>query len=235
MLKRVALACVLVSTAAYADDAATGASVIVIAGPSSVNASLPPPPIDAVPAPPPPQNEAWDNVSHINGVPVPVGERNRYLYDFKKTNLQVNPIGPFFGYYEAAVSHALSSNIALSVEVALMNEDNSNETALQVAASLPIYFKRTFDGPFLEPGLVVRNESVNNDDYCDDCAQPGSSTFVQVEMMVGWTWMFDSGLNMSAAIGVAKRVGNTNNPDDYDDEGDNNVSPAGYFRVGYAF
>ncbi len=233
MFKRVALACVLVSTAAYADDAATGASVIVIAGPSSVNASLPPPSVDAVPAPPP-QNEAWSNVSHINGVPVPVGERNRYLYDYKKTNLQVNPIGPFFGYYEAAVSHALSSNVALSVEVALMNQDNSNETDLQVAASLPIYFKHTFDGPFLEPGVVIRNENVADDGDCSLCTQT-SSTFVQIEMMVGWTWMFDSGLNMSAAIGVAKRVGSNNNPDEYDDDGDSNVSPAGYFRVGYAF
>jgi|HubBroStandDraft_6_1064221.scaffolds.fasta_scaffold46316_3 hypothetical protein len=236
MLQRVALVCLLFSTAAYADDAATGASVIVIAGPSSVNAALPPPSLDAVPAPPPPQNEEWSNVSHINGVPVPVGERNRYLYDFKKTNIQVNPIGPFLGYYEAAVSHALSPNIAFSVELALTNLDNSNETDLQIAASLPIYFKRTFDGPFLEPGIVIRNENVADDGDCSLCTET-SSTFVQIEMMVGWTWMFDSGLNMSAAIGLAKRVGNSNNNNDgeYDDDDDDNLSPAGYFRVGYAF
>jgi hypothetical protein len=234
MLQRVALACLLFSTASYADDAETGASVIVIAGPSSVTTPLPPPSVDSVPPAPPPQNEAWSNVSHINGVPVPVGERNRYLYDFKKTNLQVNPIGPMLGYYEGAVSHALSANIALSVEVALTNLDNSRETDFQVAASLPIYFKRTFNGPFLEPGIVIRNESMADDEECDGCTQ-SNVTFVQIEMMVGWTWMFDSGLNMSAAFGVARRVGNSNTTDFDDDDGDSNLSPAGYFRVGYAF
>ena len=44
------------------------------------------------PAPPAaPQNENWDNVSHINGSIVPVGERNQYLYAYKKNNLQSRP------------------------------------------------------------------------------------------------------------------------------------------------
>ena len=41
-----------------------------------------------------PQNEDWSNVSHINGQPVPVGDRNDYLYKFKKTNISVEPVRP---------------------------------------------------------------------------------------------------------------------------------------------
>src|SRR5687768_1875279 len=61
----------------------------------------------AVPAPAPaprvavaaPQNEDWSNVSHINGTPVKVGERNDYLNNgYKKVNLSSNPIGWMFGF-----------------------------------------------------------------------------------------------------------------------------------------
>ena len=245
MLKRAAVVCLSIpllislSPAARADDAETAASpivaapgtVVVITPPSSVTAPLPPPDVESVPAAPPPQNEPWSNVSHINGVPVPVGERNRYLYDFKKTNLQVSPIGIMLGYYSVAASHAVSSNLALSVEVATESHDSGSSTASQVALTLPIYFKRTFSGPYIEPGFVARTESNGYDADCFDCGNGSSNTsFVQFEMMVGWSWMFDSGLNMSAAIGLARRLGN-----DADDCCDDGLAPAGYFRAGYAF
>jgi len=154
MLKRAAVACLSIpllaslSAVAFADDVETSASpivtapgtVVVITPPASVATPVQAPDVDSVPAaPPPPQNEPWSNVSHINGTPVPVGERNRYLYSYKKTNLQVNPIGLALGYYEIAVSHALSANVALSVELATQTSDG-NFTASQVAVTLPIYF-----------------------------------------------------------------------------------------------
>ena len=234
MLKRAVLAALFLSTTAYADDAVTTASPPVAVTALAVTQPLPAP-TDYVPAPPPPQNEAWSNVSHINGVPVPVGERNRYLYAYKKTNIQTNPIGWMLGYYQIAASRALSSNVALSVELSYSSTNGGDDTSTQLAASLPIYFKRTFSGPFLEPGLLVRSER-NGDDYdyeCDGGCTGSSPTtsFVAAEMMLGWSWMFDSGLNMSAAFGVAKRVDHASDGEDDDDD----LEPAGYFRVGYAF
>jgi hypothetical protein len=238
MLKRAAVLVPLLvslSPAAFADDAATAASpivaapgtVVVITPPVSVTTPLPPPEIDSVPeAQPPPQNEPWSNVSHINGVPVPVGERNRYLYDFKKTNLQLNPLGPLDGFYEIALSHALSANLAISVELAAESHDGAN--AEQIAVTLPIYFKRTFSGPYIEPGLVERTQNYDVD-TCFDCGIASSASYTQFEMMVGWAWMFDSGLNMSAAFGAARQLGGTDGS--YDD----GLAPAGYFRAGYAF
>jgi hypothetical protein len=238
MLKSAVLACLAISTAAYADDVVTAASpvvpsaapgtIVIAAGsapiviePSSVAQPIAPPQIDPV-AVPPPQNEPWSNVSHINGVPVPVGERNRYLYEYKKTNLQVNPIGLMIGYYSVAVSRAISSNVAISGELSIVNQNG--DTSTQAAVTFPIYFKRTFSGPFLEPGLLVRNEGYDDDYY------GGSGTYTAVEMMFGWSWMFDSGLNVAAAIGISRAIGNDN-----DDCCGDDIAPAGYFRVGYAF
>jgi len=179
-----------------------------------------------------PINESWNNVSHINGTVVPVGERNAYLYNFKKNNIQSDPLAWMFGYYQVAASHALSQNIAVSVE--LSGWSHGSDTGYELAASLPIYFKRTFSGPFLEPGLVVHSDN-NNYDNCYDCSYdstymaPPNHVWAGPEIMVGWSWMFDSGLNMSAAFGAAKRVSdNLNSSSD-------SPEPVGYFRVGYAF
>jgi hypothetical protein len=189
-----------------------------------------PQPAQAVP--PPPQNEAWSNVSHINGTVVPVGDRNNYLYNFKKTNISSNPIGWMFGIYGASLSYALSNNIAIRADANYVSINS--EQAYEVGVSFPIYFRRTYSGPFLEPGLIVRGSSNNNEDTYADCTDCSSSsnTFVGPEMMFGWHWMFDSGLNVSFALGVARNLQNNNNGYSSDNM---DVQPAGYFRIGYAF
>ena len=208
--------------------AVTSASEVIILTPATapiaapVDTALPPTIPNA------PQNEAWSNVSHINGVPVPVGERNQYLYAIKHTNLALNPIGLVAGYYEAAVSHAIGNNVAISIEVAAQSHDGVS--AEQVALTLPIYFKKVFTGPFIEPGFVVRSNNGDDETCCDDCCA-SSSTTTQFEMLIGWSWLFDNGLNMSIAGGIARNLNNTENDYSVMDE----ISPAGYFRVGYAF
>ena len=190
MFKRAVLACLAISSAAYAGDAVTGASPI--AGPpgSVMIAPAPPPPS---PSPPPAPR----------------------VDELKKTNLQVSPVGVMFGFYSIAASRAVSSNVALSIELDAANTGGGLGTSTQAALSLPIYFKRTFSGPFFEPGVYV------HEDYGP--ADAG------VEMMVGWTFLLDSGLNVSGAIGVSRRFDN-----DGEDVADT-LGPAGYFRVGYAF
>src|SRR5262249_10030090 len=92
---------------AHADTETTSADTLVVvtpnapvvvtqgAGPQSVTQPLSPPgAAEMPPAPRAPQNEDWNNVSHINGTPVKVGERNDYLYKFKKSNIAANPFGP---------------------------------------------------------------------------------------------------------------------------------------------
>jgi hypothetical protein len=209
-----------------------------VQGPASVTQPLNPPGAAEMPPAPAsaPQNESWDNVSHVNGTVVPVGERNQYLYAFKKNNLQSNPIAWMFGYYQVSGAHALSNNIAASIELSTWSTGSSgSHSGYQLAATLPIYFKRTFSGPFLEGGLVIHHESYDSSYDCYDCSASStmsSREWMGPEVMFGWAWMFDSGLNVSAAFGAAKRMSDTQSSQYYSS---NDPEPVGYFRVGYAF
>lgn len=257
MMNRAAVAGTLLlslATVAHADDEAPEAApetqtttaqtlvvvtpnapIVITNGQQAAPVAIAPP--GATEAPPAaastaPLNENWNNVSHINGSVIPVGDRNAYLYNFKKNNIQTNPLAWMFGYYQVAASHALSQNIAVSVELSGWSTDHGYNSGYQLAATLPIYFKRTFSGPFLEPGLVVHSDSSSYDN-CYDCSYDTTSSmsheWAGPEIMVGWSWMFDSGLNMSAAFGAAKRM--SDNQDSSSDE----PEPVGYFRVGYSF
>lgn len=212
---------VLLPAIASADDLA----------PPSAQPPVPPPAAPA--AQPAPQNEDWSNVSHINGTPVKVGERNDYLYAYKKLNISVNPFGPFFGYYDGAVSYGVSQNVAVSASFATWTENEGNSSGSQFTISAPIYFRRTYSGPFLEPGLIVRT-TASNDGYSDDClgcdstGSSSSSSWFGPELLFGWHWTFDSGLNIAWAFGFAKHVNDDSSSSDSPDVN-------GYFRVGYAF
>jgi hypothetical protein len=244
MLTRAAVVSILLAAAAaHADSTLVvvtpNAPVVVPTAPGAI----PPgaeeePPAPPAPAPVPvtpsaPQNEAWSNVSHINGTPVPVGERNRYLYKFKKTNLAANPFGLMFGYYDASASFAVNQNIALSVSGAYYSLDHTS--GYQVTASAPLFFRRTFSGPYLEPGVILRStQDRGYYDYgacIDTCSNAvPSDDWAGIEMLFGWQWTFDSGLNVAMAFGVARHLA-SNRMSSSDDNADAN----GYFRVGYAF
>jgi len=241
------LALPLLATSAHADTTTTEADTLVVVTPNAPvivqqggapqqqpimapgAAEMPPPAPVAAPVNATPQNEDWSNVSHINGTPVKVGERGDYLYKFRKTNISGNPFGPFFGYYDLAVTHALSNNLAASVAVTGWDMDDSYTQGWQLSATLPLFFRRTFSGPYLEAGLLMRTDT--SDDYydsygysdCYDC-EMDSKSWVGPQLLFGWQSTFDSGLNVALAFGVAKHM-----------NGDKNTDGNGYFRVGYAF
>lgn len=180
-----------------------------------------------------PHNEDWRNVSHINGTPVKVGERNAYLYEQKKFNVSSNPIGWMVGFYGLSGSYAVSDHVALRGDVDFYSFDQTR--GYELGLSAPIYLKRTYSGIFIEPGVAVRGlRDVSNYD-CYDCSyygetpDPTTDVIYGPEMMVGYHATFDSGLNASVAFGILRNL----NPQrsEYGD----GVEPTGYFRVGYAF
>lgn len=195
-----------------------GGTVVVIQPEPGQGPQSQQPPVRAVVAP---MNEDWNNVSHINGHPVPVGERDDYLIAYKKTNIASNPIGWMFGFYGLSVSQAVSSNFAIRGDVSFYDLDGVD--GYEVGVTVPIYFKRVYQGPFLEGGLLVRNIHDSDD------TMPTASVGPQV--MFGWHWTFDSGANVALAVGAFRAMGN----DKSDDSSGDDVEPAGYFRVGYAF
>jgi hypothetical protein len=245
MMKQVAvaLALTLVPLVAHAQEAQTetaqtlvvvtpNAPTVVVTGGGGAAPSAAPGAAEAPPAAP--QTEAWSDVSHINGQLVKVGEHGDYLYKMKKTNIGTNPIGMMFGFYGFSIQHAVSQNVAVRGDISAWSISNGSFSGVEVSAGLPIYFRRTYSGPFFEPGLVYHSDSHG----CYDCSySSGSSydnthTWVGPQMMVGWSWIFDSGLNLAFAFGASKPISNTNN---MSYSSSNDPYPAGYFRIGYAF
>jgi len=216
--------------------AAVLASLLLLPAIASADDLAPPsaqPPVPPPAAQPAPQNEDWSNVSHINGTPVKVGERNDYLYGYKRMNIAVNPFGPFWGYYDGSISYGLSQNIAISASLSGWSENSGNNTGYQATVSLPIYFRRTYSGPFIEPGLIMRSTTSNDGDYaCEGCTSVTSNTqtWTGPELLLGWHWTFDSGLNLVWAAGFAKHA-----TDSADMSSSDSPDVNAYFRVGYAF
>ncbi len=212
---------------------ADGAVVVITPAPTAPTGAPPVPEVVAVVAP---QNERWSNVNHINGQLVKVGEKGEYLLKHKTTSISTNPIGWMFGFYGVSVTHAVHPNVAIRGDVNIFRDvfDDSGSSGYEVGASIPIYFRRVFSGPFLEPGIIAR-------DF--DTAYDSSSDLLGPEMLFGWHWTFDSGFNVAMALGAARSL---SSPDqecyaDYNggtscyESAGAEVQPAGYFRVGYAW
>jgi hypothetical protein len=169
---------------------------------------------------PPPQTHAWEDVSHINGQLVPVGESNSYVKKFRKTNIAANPIGWMVGIYGISASHAINNHVAVRGDVTVYEIVDSDDSGTEFGVGMPLYLKRTYQGAFIEPGVIVRT--------WDDGGS--SSTTAGPQVLFGWHWTWDSGFNVAAAFGLGRDV-NTDDEEHYDEE----VFPNGYFRVGYAF
>lgn len=228
----------LVAAPAMADDDGPPAdsTVILVPAPVYVTGASQQMPQQGMPAGPgsmpttAPQNEPWSNVSHINGTLVPVGERGNYIYKWKKTNISSNPLGWMFGFYGISVSQAVTDNVAIRGDANMF--DFKDSSGYEIGGSVPIYFKRVYSGPFLEPGIIVRQINPKANAGCDfGCGT--SDSLVGPEVLFGWHWTFDSGMNVAIALGAAKNMNQRMDSSGLSSNSD--VEPAGYFRVGYAF
>lgn len=163
-------------------------------------------------------------LSQINGMPIKVGEHNQYYYTYPKWNVATNPFGVFYGGYNISVSYAASERIALRGDLNYFSILDSDTVGYEFGLGMPIYFKKMYNGFFLEPGVIVRNfRDSNYDDHYDD-----SDKTAGPQMLAGWHWTWDSGFNVAVAFGMGRNLADQN---EYDEE----VFPNGYFRVGYAF
>lgn len=189
----------------------------------------PPPPPPAQPPPiqasqPPPAGGDGSDLSHIRGTPIPVGDHNQYYYRFRRTNIASNPVGWMFGFYGLSASVGITEHIAIRGDVNYYNIIDSDAEGFEVGFGVPIYFRRTYSGLFLEPGAIIRSF---NDDYDED-------EVVGPQILVGWHWMWDSGLNFAIAFGGGRDLSSGSSSEfDGDDEAEPFAN--GYLRFGYAF
>jgi hypothetical protein len=205
-------------------------------------APLPPPP----PAPPPPapvgvppapQTHAWNEVSHINGQLVPVGQSNDYVKRFRRTNVAVNPLGVMLGIFSVSASYAFTDHLALRGDANFFSIVDSDTSGYELGVGLPIYLRRTYQGAFVEPGFIVSEIGDDHDGYDDGYTRVGP------QVLLGWHWTWDSGFNIAAAVGIGRNLSSLGDDDDENyygdeyesDDDDGAVFPNSYLRVGYAF
>jgi len=181
---------------------------------------------------PPPGTTEKEKVSTMNGQLVPVGNRNKFIYNTKKYNVSANPLMWMFGSYSIGVSYTINANMAVRGDIGFwqpIDDDASGDSGVELGVGVPIYFKKVYSGLFVEPGVISRTvvSSSNSDE---------STTVFGPQFLVGYHWIWDSGLNMSMAVG-AGRNWNTNKSDSHYSGGvyDEKIFPSGYWRFGYAF
>jgi hypothetical protein len=174
-----------------------------------------------------PQTHDWNEVNHVNGQLVPVGETNSYLKDYRRTNISSNPIGWMVGFYGISASYGINNHVAIRADANYISPVDSNLTMTEIGIGAPLYLRRTYQGAFIEPGLIVRHSEYDDGgDYHED-----GETTVGPQVLFGWHWTWDSGFNVAMAAGLGR---------DLSDEGDDEYASDdvffnGYFRVGYAF
>ncbi|NRA68872.1 MAG: hypothetical protein HRU19_30595 [Pseudobacteriovorax sp.] len=157
-----------------------------------------------------------ENVSTMKGRLVEVGERNRYHYNAPKFNLDVNPFGLVAGTYSVGASYALGDIATVRGDVSYSEYTSSMEYSI----SSQLYFKKMYSGIYLEPG-VLRREIGN---------------VLGPQVLLGYTWFWDSGLNISLAVGGGRNLNDSEDDDFYEDDDETIDSFSnGYLRVGYAF
>ena len=95
----------------------------------------------------------------------------------------------------------------------------SARAKLEVGVGVPIYFRRTYQGVFLEPGIISRRFDSEGETVV---------TAAGPQMLVGWHWTWDSGLNVAIAGGLGR---NWSTDSEYEEK----IFGNGYLRFGYAF
>jgi hypothetical protein len=141
--------------------------------------------------------------------------------------IQLDALGLLEHHYAASATIAIYGTAAVSIGLA--DAPNSGgPTTRQVTLSLPIYSHPGFRGLFVEPGLLAGGSW--SSESCLSCV-PDISKDISAEMLVGWSWVFDSGLAVSIAVGAQAELACYDN----DCGATPSISPNGYIKLGYAF
>jgi hypothetical protein len=180
-------------------------------------------------------NPPTSGVSSVGGTPVPVGDQHRYLYDLRRISVSTNPLGWLFGSWGASASYGFRPNFAARIDVGYLRPVDSKVRGFEMGLGAPIYFRRLYDGVFLEPGILLRRMTEGT----------AHANTYGPQMLVGWQWMWDSGLNVAIAAGIGRNFSSdvkvaSPMPGATPDNGkidlaEEKVFGTGYVRFGYAF
>ena len=176
--------------------------------------------------------------SNIDGYPVPVGDLHRNSHDHRRFVVSTNPLGWLLGSFGASISYGLHRNVAARLDLGAFRPIDSDVRGLEAGVGAPIYFRRLYDGVFIEPGVIIRRVSEKG----------ASANTYGPQVLLGWHWMWDSGLNVALAAGVGRNFSSDIKPANTTTMNDaapmmpaklslaeKKIFASGYLRFGYAF
>ncbi|HEY3805033.1 MAG TPA: hypothetical protein VGL61_20625 [Kofleriaceae bacterium] len=140
-----------------------------------------------------------------------------------RAEVQIDALGLLDQRVELSATGLITPNLGATLTLA----DQLDGTSRQVALSLPVFAQSAFRGFFIEPGMLAGGRWSSN---CLSCA-PDINKTISAEVLFGWSWLFDSGLTLAMAIGAQVEVACYDNDCGIDPA----ISPAGYFKLGWAF
>jgi len=143
---------------------------------------------------------------------VPVGDHHLYRYDYLPWNVSVSPLF-VIGHYGIGVERALTDYVAARVSASYHELIESNDPAeMKVSIGSPIYFRKMQDGFFFEPSVGLKHvrgtQAVTYDDgfssWTEEAIQAQTSAYIGSQ--IGWRMIWDSGLNVTGSVGMARRL-----------------------------
>lgn len=167
----------------------------------------------------------------VDGELIPVGDHHLYRYDYLPWNVSASPLF-VIGHYAVSLERALTNYVAVRVAGSytdLIGTDDAGAGSLSI--SVPIYFRKMQHGFFFEPSVGVQfKEKRERQGYLDDYdgydGYDTGGTRAYVGSQIGWRMIWDSGFNVTSAVGVARRIES--------DSGDDAMA-LGRLDIGFAF
>jgi hypothetical protein len=167
-----------------------------------------------------------------DGQIVPVGERHRYRLAYDTWNIWTNPFGYFFGSFNIGASYAFHQNFKVNLEPRYIYFFAASPKVVGggATASVSIFFKKVYDGFYLEPGASIL--------YISQKRRAGSNEidgFVGGPQLIGgWGWKWDSGFNINLGMGLGYFWGKVGR-DVEDTEAFEGVLPVANLQIGFTF
>src|SRR5690606_12632549 len=123
-----------------------------------------------------------------------------YRHTYKTWNVWTNPFGFFFGSFNLGVSYAFHQNLKVNASPTFIYFFSADPKVVGggLTLSTTVFFKKMYDGFYLEPGVTALYVSQDRD--------VGSSTVKGMvggpQLIGGWGWVWDSGFNINLGFGL---------------------------------
>jgi hypothetical protein len=141
----------------------------------------------------------WNAVDAVDAAPA-TSKRERVL------SVSVDPLGIITRNYGGSIARRLGDHSAIRIDGQFNRgvEEVRNSSSWRLGVSIPLYLNETFQGPFVEAGVVAAHRllAIGITQHAPYSAFGSRDYAAGPEIFVGWQRLFDNGLHIAAAVGA---------------------------------